>query len=109
MTMDQNEMRPRPNIVLVHGAWADGSSWSSVIERLQTDGYRARAGPYRYHPYAYLHENAAPADLVDEVRGNTPAETLRNVTQLIPDRFRYEPGATTADTTTPEFVALLSR
>ena len=43
MSMDQNEMNPRPNIVLVHGAWADGSSWSSVIERLQADGYRVTA------------------------------------------------------------------
>src|SRR5690349_12779156 len=33
----------RPNIVLVHGAWADGSSWSAVIERLQADGYRVTA------------------------------------------------------------------
>jgi pimeloyl-ACP methyl ester carboxylesterase len=41
--MDQNEMRPRPNIVLVHGAWAEGSSWSSVIERLQDDGYHVTA------------------------------------------------------------------
>src|SRR5436305_7251906 len=32
-------MSVRPNIVLVHGAWADGSSWSAVIERLQADGY----------------------------------------------------------------------
>ena len=24
-----------PNVVLVHGAWADGSSWAAVIERLQ--------------------------------------------------------------------------
>ncbi|MEU4236765.1 alpha/beta hydrolase [Actinoplanes sp. NPDC026619] len=31
------------NIVLVHGAWADGSSWSGVIERLQADGYRVTA------------------------------------------------------------------
>ena len=43
MSMDRNEMHPRPNIVLVHGAWADGSSWSSVIERLQTDGYHVTA------------------------------------------------------------------
>jgi pimeloyl-ACP methyl ester carboxylesterase len=43
MSMDQNEMRPRPNVVLVHGAWADGSSWSSVIERLQADGYHVTA------------------------------------------------------------------
>jgi len=43
MSMDQNDMHPRPNIVLVHGAWADGSSWSSVIERLQADGYHVTA------------------------------------------------------------------
>jgi pimeloyl-ACP methyl ester carboxylesterase len=33
----------RPNIVLVHGAWADGSSWSAVIERLQANGYHVTA------------------------------------------------------------------
>jgi pimeloyl-ACP methyl ester carboxylesterase len=32
-------MSAAPNIVLVHGAWADGSCWSNVIERLQADGY----------------------------------------------------------------------
>jgi pimeloyl-ACP methyl ester carboxylesterase len=37
------EMTERPNIVLVHGAWADGSSWSGVIERLQADGYHVTA------------------------------------------------------------------
>jgi pimeloyl-ACP methyl ester carboxylesterase len=31
------------NIVLVHGAWADGSSWSAVIERLHADGYKVTA------------------------------------------------------------------
>ena len=31
------------NIVLVHGAWADGSCWSAVIERLQADGYTVTA------------------------------------------------------------------
>jgi pimeloyl-ACP methyl ester carboxylesterase len=36
-------MSTRPNIVLVHGAWADGSSWSGVIERLQADGYHVTA------------------------------------------------------------------
>ena len=36
-------MSDRPNIVLVHGAWADGSSWSAVIERLQADGYKVTA------------------------------------------------------------------
>ena len=37
------KMNTRPNIVLVHGAWADGSSWSGVIERLQADGYHVTA------------------------------------------------------------------
>jgi pimeloyl-ACP methyl ester carboxylesterase len=36
-------MAESPNIVLVHGAWADGSCWSDVIERLQTDGYKVTA------------------------------------------------------------------
>lgn len=36
-------MNAQPNIVLVHGAWADGSSWSAVIERLQADGYSVTA------------------------------------------------------------------
>ncbi len=36
-------MNARPNIVLVHGAWADGSSWSGVIEPLQEAGYHVTA------------------------------------------------------------------
>src|SRR5471030_3291691 len=36
-------MNDLPNIVLVHGAWADGSCWSTVIERLQTRGYNVTA------------------------------------------------------------------
>jgi pimeloyl-ACP methyl ester carboxylesterase len=36
-------MRNRPNIVLVHGAWADGSCWNGVIERLQGRGFEVRA------------------------------------------------------------------
>jgi pimeloyl-ACP methyl ester carboxylesterase len=39
----RTEMDTRPNIVLVHGAWADGSCWNGVIERLQADGYRVTA------------------------------------------------------------------
>jgi pimeloyl-ACP methyl ester carboxylesterase len=36
-------MSDRPNIVLVHGAWADGSSWSAVIQSLQAEGYNVAA------------------------------------------------------------------
>src|SRR5688500_4358216 len=28
----------RPTVVLVHGAFADGSSWNEVIKRLQAEG-----------------------------------------------------------------------
>jgi pimeloyl-ACP methyl ester carboxylesterase len=37
------DMTVQPNIVLVHGAWADGSCWSGVIERLQAGGYTVTA------------------------------------------------------------------
>ena len=40
---------PKPSIVLIHGAWADGSSWSRVISILQQQGYTvyAPANPLR--------------------------------------------------------------
>ena len=31
------------NVVLVHGSWADGSSWSEVITRLQAAGLHVTA------------------------------------------------------------------
>ena len=34
-------MSEKPNIVLVHGAWADGSSWAAVVEALQGKGYKS--------------------------------------------------------------------
>jgi pimeloyl-ACP methyl ester carboxylesterase len=37
------QMSTSPNIVLVHGAWADGSCWSAVIKRLQADDYHVTA------------------------------------------------------------------
>ena len=36
-------MSPLPNVVLVHGAWADGSCWSAVTERLQAGGFNVAA------------------------------------------------------------------
>ena len=35
----------KPSIVLVHGSWADGSSWSGVIRILQDQGYTVYAPP----------------------------------------------------------------
>lgn len=34
-----------PTIVLVHGAWADGSSWNGVTSRLQADGFTVDVPP----------------------------------------------------------------
>lgn len=35
----------KPTVVLVHGAWADASSWTPVIERLEKAGYAVDAPP----------------------------------------------------------------
>ena len=35
----QNNPHPVRNIVLVHGAWADGSGWKGVYDILVKDGY----------------------------------------------------------------------
>jgi pimeloyl-ACP methyl ester carboxylesterase len=45
-------MNAAPNIVLVHGAWADGSCWSAVIERRQADGYNVMAPQFALGPLA---------------------------------------------------------
>src|SRR6266852_5375580 len=50
------KMTTLPNIVLVHGPWADGSSWSAVIERLQADGYTVTAPQF---PLTTLAANVA--------------------------------------------------
>ncbi|MGH3245153.1 MAG: lipase family alpha/beta hydrolase [Trebonia sp.] len=36
---------PKPTIVLVHGAWADSSSWDAVVQRLQSLGYPVDVPP----------------------------------------------------------------
>ncbi|MFB7165276.1 alpha/beta fold hydrolase [Streptomyces sp. NPDC056121] len=46
---DDGASGAKPTIVLVHGAFADGSSWNGVIERLERQGYTvmAPANPLR--------------------------------------------------------------
>ena len=43
-------------VVVVHGAWADGSSWEPFIRRLQNDGFNVVAAPI---PLTSLSEDAA--------------------------------------------------
>lgn len=43
--MPLNASHAKPTVVMVHGAWADGSSWSRVIRLLQADGVTSIAAP----------------------------------------------------------------
>ena len=40
-----NDSTAKPTIVMVHGAWADGSSWKDVIRQLQADSVATIAAP----------------------------------------------------------------
>jgi pimeloyl-ACP methyl ester carboxylesterase len=50
-----------PTVVLAHGAWADGSSWGRVIQRLQRTGLRVVAAPL---PLTSLADDVAALDRV---------------------------------------------
>ncbi len=55
----QNAMvhsQPVRNIVLVHGAWADGSSWNKIVPLLQQKGFHVTAV---HLPFTTLAEDAA--------------------------------------------------
>ena len=56
-----------PTVVLVHGAWADGSSWSHVARRLQRDRYTVDVPP---NPLRGLASDAAYlADYLQTISG----------------------------------------
>ena len=44
LTNAQAQNSPVKNIVLVHGAWADGSGWKGVYDILSKDGYNVSMG-----------------------------------------------------------------
>ncbi len=58
---------PKPTIVLVHGAWADTSSWDGVIQRLQADGYTVYAPPDPLQGLPY--DSAYLADFLHSISG----------------------------------------
>ena len=52
----------RPTVVLVHGAFADGSSWNEVIKRhpgCRPSGEWVNCTDYRHMPYSSATEGAA--------------------------------------------------
>lgn len=63
-------LQSMPNVVLVHGAWADGSSWSAVIEQLQRDRYSVIAPQF---PLTTLADNVAR---LRQVLGDQPGPTI---------------------------------
>jgi pimeloyl-ACP methyl ester carboxylesterase len=55
------------NIILVHGAWADGSMWSKVIPILQDAGHRVIAVHLPLHSLIYV-----PMCLITGAHGQVP-------------------------------------
>ncbi|WUJ71821.1 alpha/beta hydrolase [Kribbella soli] len=97
----QTEHKPKPTIVLLHGAFADAASWSEVAGRLQRDGYTvvAPAVPLRgvATDTAYLQGvlNSIPGPkvlvghsyggaLVSELAGTSGVKSLVYVAAFIP-------------------------
>ena len=95
---------PRPTVVLVHGDWADGSSWASVIERLQDKGFTVVAppnllrGPVVDSAYlaSYLQTVSGPVVLVahsyggfaitNAATGNTNVKALVYIDSFLPEQ-----------------------
>jgi pimeloyl-ACP methyl ester carboxylesterase len=94
---------PRPTIVLVHGDWADASSWNAVIQRLQDRRFTVVAppntlrGPSEDAPYlaSYLRTIPGPIVLVahsyggfvitNAATGNANVKALVYIDSFAPD------------------------
>jgi pimeloyl-ACP methyl ester carboxylesterase len=99
----QAGQHPRPTIVLVHGDWADASSWNAVIGRLQDRGFTVVAppnllrGPSQDAPYlaSYLQTIPGPIVLVahsyggfvitNAATGNPNVKALVYIDSFAPD------------------------
>jgi pimeloyl-ACP methyl ester carboxylesterase len=99
----QAGQRPRPTIVLVHGDWADASSWNGVIERLQDRGFTVVAPPNTLRglsqdaPYLASYLQAIPGPIVlvghsyggfvvtNAATGNPNVKALVYVDAVVPD------------------------
>jgi pimeloyl-ACP methyl ester carboxylesterase len=106
-----NAASPVKNIVLVHGAWADGSSWAKVIPLLQAKGFNVVAVQ---NPLSSLADDVAAtkraialqdgpvilvghswAGMVISVAGNDPKVAgLVYVSALVPQRGQSAGNAT---------------
>ena len=95
--------RPKPTVVLVHGAWADSSSWSAVVARLQSDGYTVEcAEPAPWARRRCRLPGGVPADdrradrpgrallrgavITNAASGNSNVKALVYINAFIPDQ-----------------------
>ena len=69
---ENHESNDKPRIVLIHGAWADGSSWSGVIQRLQKADYTVIAPQF---PLTSL----AAGDYLIELNAKTESGTAQEM------------------------------
>jgi len=94
----------KPTIVLVHGAWADRSSWDGVTARLQKDGYtvdvpsnplRSLSGDSAYlasnlstinGPIVLVGHSYGGAVITNAATGNANVKALVYVDAYIPDQ-----------------------
>lgn len=108
----QKSSGPRPTIVLVHGDWADASSWNDVITPLQDRGFTVVAppntlrGPSQDAPYlaSYLQTIPGPIVLVahsyggfvitNAATGNPNVKALVYIDAFVPDENETLAGLT---------------
>ena len=108
-TAARQPVRPKPTIVLVHGAWADASSWNRVTKRLLRDGYTviAPANPLRGTtsdsayiasvlasvpgPIVLVGHSYGGAVITNAATGNPNVKALVYVAAFIPDAGETAP------------------
>jgi transglutaminase-like putative cysteine protease len=72
-------------------------------EPVEDPRYAVQAGEYRL-PFGSEPDSAVLDELVGETRAATPAETLRAVAELIPERFEYRAGVTYVGSTVADLL-----
>ncbi len=58
---------PSPTVVLIHGAFADGSTWRAVFDRLNREGHTVLAPPNPLRGLAY--DSSYTTSLLDQLDG----------------------------------------
>lgn len=107
--------KAKPTVVLVHGAWADASSWSGEVGRLQHDGYPVVVAPNPLRglssdsdylreflkgitgPVVLVGHSYGGAVITNAATGNANVKALVYVDAYIPDANQSVKDLTSAD------------